>query len=241
MNVHDLSHDGQLFEDWNEFRRRAEKINRYGREFGSVGFRAAIMYRNQEWYDLLDFQYDMSVPSVAHLDPQRGGCCTVMPYFVGHLVELPLTMTQDYTLFNILNDYSLNLWEKQSQIILQKHGLISAIVHPDYVNGAREQQTYRGLLGLYQRLREEHNVWIALPRDAAAWWRQRSQMHVVQRDGDWRVEGPGSERAVVAWAGLEDGRLTYSVAQPSGMIASDALSSSLEPDGSCLGAEPRTV
>ena len=37
------------------------------------------MYRNQDWYDVFEFSYDMSVPNVAHLDPMRGGCCTVMP------------------------------------------------------------------------------------------------------------------------------------------------------------------
>ena len=77
------------------------------------GFRAGVLYRKQLWYDALDFEYDMSVPNVAHLDPQRGGCCTVMPYFLGNLLELPVTTTQDYCLFNILNDYSINLWERQ--------------------------------------------------------------------------------------------------------------------------------
>ena len=47
------------------------------------------MYRNQEWYDVFEFSYDMSVPNVAHLEPMRGGCCTVMPYFIGKIVELP--------------------------------------------------------------------------------------------------------------------------------------------------------
>ena len=32
----------------------------------------------------LDFSFDMSIPNVAHLDPQRGGCCTIMPYFIGN-------------------------------------------------------------------------------------------------------------------------------------------------------------
>jgi hypothetical protein len=32
----------------------------------------------------LCFAYDMSIPNVAHLDPQRGGCCTIMP-FIAHI------------------------------------------------------------------------------------------------------------------------------------------------------------
>ena len=117
--VHDLNHDGQLFGDKDEFLRRAKKINFYKKQFGASGFRAAVLYRNQLWFDALEFSYDMSVPNVAHLDPQRGGCCTVMPYFVGKMLELPVTTTQDYTLFNILDDYSIDLWSKQINLIAE--------------------------------------------------------------------------------------------------------------------------
>ena len=113
VNVHDLKHDGRLYADHREFLRRAERINNYVREFGAEGFRSGILYRNADWFDAFEFSYDMSIPNVAHLDPQRGGCCTVMPYFIGKIVELPLTCTQDYTLFNILEDYSIELWKKQ--------------------------------------------------------------------------------------------------------------------------------
>ena len=73
------------------------------------------MYREQQWFDAFDFSYDMSVPNVAHLEPQRGGCCTVMPYFVGDLLELPLTTVQDYSLFHILNDYSTACGKSRSR------------------------------------------------------------------------------------------------------------------------------
>ena len=75
------------------------------------------MYREQEWFDAFDFSFDMSVPNVAHLEPQRGGCCTVMPYFIGDVLELPLTTTQDYSLFHILGDYSTTLWKRQIRLI----------------------------------------------------------------------------------------------------------------------------
>ena len=72
------------------------------------------MYREQGWFDAFEFSYDMSVPNAAHLEPQRGGCCTVMPYFVGDILELPLTTAQDYTLFHILNDYSTRCGKSRS-------------------------------------------------------------------------------------------------------------------------------
>jgi hypothetical protein len=83
--VQDLNHDGHLFKDREEYLVRVEKINAYGKQYGATGFRSAVLYRNQMWFDQLKFSYDMSVPNVAHLEPQRGGCCTVMPYFVGDI------------------------------------------------------------------------------------------------------------------------------------------------------------
>src|SRR5207253_10786716 len=146
VNVHDLNHDGGLFLRRPEFLARAERINAHAREFGSRGFRSGAMYRRQEWYSAFQFSYDMSVPNVAHLEPQRGGCCTVMPYFVGDVVELPLTTAQDYSLFHILNDYSTTLWKEQISEIAQHHGLISVITHPDYLTGHRERAVYIDLL-----------------------------------------------------------------------------------------------
>ena len=221
VNVQDLNHDGRLYRNRCEFEWRVAKINQYGKHYGAAGFRSAVLYRNQEWFDLLDFDYDTSVPNVAHLDPQRGGCCTVMPHFIGKLVELPVTTTQDYSLFHILNDCSLQLWEQQIELILRKHGMINAITHPDYIIGPREEKIYAGLLAMLDRARQERNVWIALPRDVSKWWRQRSQMQLVQREGEWCAEGPGSERAVVAYASLEGEVLTYSKACPRAFLKLD--------------------
>lgn len=213
VNVQDLNHDGRLFWDLEEFKRRAEKINKYGKQFGAIGFRAAILYRNQEWFKWLDFEYDMSTPNVAHLDPQRGGCCTVMPYFVGDMLELPVTASQDHTVMHILHEYSLDLWKEQMSAIMQHHGLISFIVHPDYIIEDRANGMYRDLLSELSRLRQDRNVWIAPPGEVNRWWRERSAMTLEQRDGRWVIEGPGKERARIASASLQDGEIVYSVSE----------------------------
>ena len=212
VNVQDLNHDGKLFRDEAEFERRVKKINDYGREYQAAGFRSAILYRNQEWFDLLEFEYDMSVPSVAHLDPQGGGCCTMMPYFVGELVELPVTTTQDHSLFNVLDDCTMTLWNQQAELILKHHGLMNFIVHPDYILGERAQSTYKSLLSSVVRSREEHGVWVALPRDVSRWWRQRDRMVLTHKGENWSVEGNGSEKARVAFATLQGDQLVYSFA-----------------------------
>jgi hypothetical protein len=211
INVHDLKHDGHLFSDRIEFERSAERINRYAQQFGAHGFRSAVLYRNVDWYGFLNFSYDMSIPNVAHLDPQRGGCCTVFPFFIGEILELPVTTTQDYSLFHILNDYSIRLWKQQISLIQEKYGLISFIIHPDYIISERPQRVYVELLQHLSELRSGGETWIALPAEVNAWWRVRNKLKLVDVGNSWRIEGEGHQRARVAYANLVDNRVIYEV------------------------------
>ena len=209
VNVHDLNHDGSLFLEKAEFLRRAARINTYVTEFGTEGFRAGAMYRNQDWYEAFNFSYDMSVPNVAHLEPQRGGCCTVMPYFIGKILELPLTTIQDYSLFHILGDYSIDLWKQQIDLISKRNGLISFIIHPDYMIEKRARGVYTELLRHLAKLRQEQKIWLALPGQVNRWWRNRHQMKLVSTGGGWKIEGPDSDRARIAYASLDGDRLAF--------------------------------
>jgi hypothetical protein len=212
FNIHDLNHDGHLFGERQEFLRRAQKINGYCRQYQALGFRAGAMYRNPDWYDAFEFSYDMSVPNVAHLEPQRGGCCTVMPYFIGKILELPLTATQDYSLFHILNAYSLDLWKQQIDLIHRRNGLISFIAHPDYLMERRARSVYEALLDHLRQIVAREKIWAALPADVDRWWRARSQMNLVFRDNQWEIQGPDKQRARLAYAVLDgQGSLSYEI------------------------------
>jgi peptidoglycan/xylan/chitin deacetylase (PgdA/CDA1 family) len=212
VNVQGLNHDGNLFRDRETFLKKAKKINYYAEQFEARGFRSPILYRNIEWFQDLQFSYDMSVPNAARLDPQRGGCCTVMPYFLpGGMTELPLTTTQDYSLFHILHDYSASLWKQQMRVILKGNGLMSFIAHPDYLMSSRAEQTYRQLLEELSRLRLHEGVWITLPKEVDRWWRERSEMELVANGSDWELRGAGRDRARIAYACLDGERLTYEV------------------------------
>ena len=134
-----------------------------------------------------------------------------MPYFIGNILEVPLTTIQDYSLFNILQQRTLDLWIKQIGMIREKHGLISFIIHPDYVNEHWSSNVYNRLLGYLGELRSDHGVWIALPREVDRWWRDRRGMQLIQQDGRWRIVGPQAERARVAYASLENGSVVYKV------------------------------
>jgi len=209
VNIQDLNHDGRLFSSRARFETRVRRINQYGREFGARGFRSAVLYRNPDWFDELDFEYDMSLPNIGHLDAQRGGCCTVFPYFIGDLLEIPVTATQDYSLFHILHDYRLDLWRTQASEVSARNGLLSFIVHPDYLLESRARTTYCGLLEFLTRCRSECGTWMTTANELNTWWRLRSRMHLVEQEGTWRIEGPGSERAGVAFAAIKGRRISY--------------------------------
>jgi hypothetical protein len=211
FNIHDLNHDGQLYQERQLFLQRSKKINSYVKKFATNGFRAGVMYRNLDWYDAYEMSYDMSMPNVAHLEPQRGGCCTVFPYFVGKILEIPLTTCQDYSLFQILNDYSIDLWKQQLALLRKRNGLMSFIAHPDYLIDAGARKVYESLLQYLQQMVQREKIWMALPGEVDQWWRARSQMHLVQADGRWTVEGPQSDQAKVAFAVLDGDNLRYEV------------------------------
>jgi hypothetical protein len=215
VGVHDLNHDGKLFDNRLEFERRAELINGYLRRYRAKGYRSGVLYRNTDWYQALNCSYDMSMPNVAPLDPQRGGCCTVRPYFIGKILEIPLTTVQDYTLSHVLRERSIDLWKQQIELILAKNGLVSFIVHPDYIQDADAMAVYRRLLAHLADLRKQMNLWFALPGEIDTWWRARSKMSVVREDAGWRIEGEGAGRAVLAFARLVDHQLVYELATDS--------------------------
>lgn len=214
FNVHDLNHDGRLYRRRQEFLRRAEQINRYARLYRARGFRAGAMYRIQDWYDAYEFSYDMSVPNVAHLEPKRGGCCTVFPYFVGKILELPLTTCQDYSIFYILQDFSLDLWKQQTSLIRERNGMISILAHPDYLTNQQARSAYGTLLAYLRHRVDGEGWWAALPGDVDDWWRARRQMKLAPRGDNWEITGPESDRARLAYAVREGERLRFELAAP---------------------------
>lgn len=219
FNIHDLNHDGRLYWSRRDFLRRAAAINGYVRRYGVRGFRAGSLYRNQDWYDAFEFSYDMSVPNVAHLEAMRGGCCTVMPYFVGNVLELPVTTAQDFSLFHILHDYSIDLWARQLALVGGRNGLMSIITHPDYLIEQRARNVYECLLDHLRTRVARERIWAALPRDVDAWWRARAQMKLIPRGNGWEIVGPEKERARLAYAIVEDDQVVYRHAGSSCQVA----------------------
>jgi len=56
VGVHDLHHDGSLFQNLEQFSAQAVRINGYLKEWGASGFRAGFMFHNLEWQQQLNIR-----------------------------------------------------------------------------------------------------------------------------------------------------------------------------------------
>jgi peptidoglycan/xylan/chitin deacetylase (PgdA/CDA1 family) len=202
IGLHAIRHDGKLFESRARFEAELPAIHRYLREWGAVGFRSPATHRNADWMPELGCLYDSSFPDTDPYEPQPGGCCSILPYFLDDLVELPITLVQDHTLFEILRAGDIEPWTTKSDWIIRNHGLINVLTHPDYLDTPPRLRMYEEFLDY---LASQQGGWHTLPRDVAAWWRTRAHLRCEEVDGVTRIIGDGAGRASVAWA-REDGR-----------------------------------
>jgi hypothetical protein len=205
VGLHGIKHDGRLFESRETFDRNLPLIREAMTAWGAVGFRSPAMGRNADWMHELPCRYDSSFPDTDPFQPQPGGCCSIHPFFFGDVVELPVTLTQDFMLFELLRARDIRLWTDKSAWIMRHHGLVNVIVHPDYMTPERLDHYDRFLAFL-----ADAGGWHALPREIAGWWRTRAGLRVVRsEDGEARIEGDGAERAAVAWARSQNQEIVY--------------------------------
>jgi hypothetical protein len=164
------------------------------RRWNATGFRAPAMHRSWDWMPELGFDYDASWPDTDPYEPQPGGGCTWWPFFNQGMVELPVTLPQDHTLFVILRHSDEALWIEKAEALRARRGMVQILTHPDYMTDLRMRDCYRRLL---ERLAGDETAWRALPRDVAAWWRRRGASTVAADGRVWAVAGPAAGEAVV--------------------------------------------
>ena len=190
IGLHGLHHDRSLFSSRAEFERQLPALVEAAERFGSHGFRSPATHRVLEWLPELPALYDCTVPHADRYEPQPGGCCSLWPYSIGRIVELPWTLPQDHILFTLLRQRSAAVWLQQVQEIERRFGLIQCLSHPDrgYLGDADKRAHYVELL---DALAERPALWRALPREVAAWWRRRDVgvegSAVPIREGTMRV------------------------------------------------------
>jgi GT2 family glycosyltransferase len=212
IGLHAIKHDCKLFESRANFEAELPAIHRYLAEWGAVGFRSPATHRNADWMPELGALYDSSFPDTDPFEPQAGGCCSILPYFLDDLVELPITLVQDHTLWEILQETSIGRWTEKSDWIAAKGGLINLITHPDYLDTPARLRMYEEFL---EYLAARRDGWYPLPRDVATWWRARAGLRCVEDSEGAQIVGDGAERASLLWARAEgDGVVLERASEP---------------------------
>lgn len=187
VGVHDLEHDGRLFESREGFRRKARRINQYLKDWGAVGFRSGFMLRRLDWLRELDVLYDSSTFDTDPFEPQPDGSSTIFPFHVSSddsgkgYVELPYTLPQDSTMFLLLRESDSSIWKKKLEWIADKGGLALVNIHPDYVDfdgDGRHRNRYpsRILHEFLDHVRSSYGdaYWNPLARNLALWYDNRT-------------------------------------------------------------------
>jgi hypothetical protein len=194
VGVHDLHHDGRLYESARAFPEKARRINNYLQEWGAAGFRSGFMLRNLDWIQDLKIIYDASTFDTDPFQPQRGGAGTIFPFYVNGtqgrrgFVELPYTLAQDSSLFLVLEQQTIDFWKRKTDWIVAHGGMVLLNVHPDYLwfdeseapQGTFPAKHYVDFLA-YLRDRYAGTYWSPLPRELAIWYA------ISRRNGDLRA------------------------------------------------------
>jgi glycosyltransferase involved in cell wall biosynthesis len=195
VGIHDLKHDGRLYQSRREFSRRAKRINRYLAEWGAVGFRSAFMLHELDWLHELNIRYDASTFDADPFEPQPEGQHTIFPLWIpfspaanqnsdcswcdssrGGYVELPYTLPQDSTLYVLLQETTPAIWLRKLDWVARHGGMALVLTHPDYMtlsgsdgkDGGYPIELYRQFL---QHIRDRYSgeYWFALPKEMAAY------------------------------------------------------------------------
>ena len=151
-------------------------------EWESVGFRSASMLHNLEWIGDLNIEYDASTFDTDPFEPQSDGMKTIFPFWVkgngkrrGY-VELPYTLPQDFTLFVLMQEKTIDVWNRKLDWIAEVGGMALLNIHPDYINFNNnrilsEEYTidkYVEFLN-YVKSKYKGKYWHALPKQVAAY------------------------------------------------------------------------
>ena len=198
VGVHGIDHDGRDLESLATWQDRLPEARRAAEAWGAIGFRSAALHRDPEWLQLLECEYDSSFPDTDPFEPQDGGCCTWLPFFHGSMVELPLTLPQDHTLFVILGQSDATMWIDKAEFLRGRGGLALVDTHPDYLVNDPILAAYRQFL---QHFATDATAWHALPREVCAWWRLRAESSLYRDDDGWQISGPAGADARIAYRG----------------------------------------
>ncbi|MGA8762908.1 MAG: glycosyltransferase, partial [Candidatus Sulfotelmatobacter sp.] len=184
VGVHGLEHDGKLYSSKAGFASKASRIKQYLHDWNASGFRSPLMQHRLGWLHALEVEYDASTFDTDPFEPEPDGMGTIFPFWVpgpngkGY-VELPYTLVQDFNLFGVLRERTIDIWKRKVDWIAEHGGMVLLNTHSDYMcfNGRQGRDEYP--VSYYEELlqyvhnRYEGAYWHALPREVAQYYRDQ--------------------------------------------------------------------
>jgi len=181
--VHGLKHDGKLYNTKAGFGKKAVEINKYLKEWNSNGFSSPCMQHNLEWILDLNIQYDISTYDTDPFEPQGGCIGTIFPFCIQgssgekYYVEIPYTLPQDFTLFSLMGQTTIDVWVKKLDWIVEHGGMAHLKTHPDYFNfdnknGHTEEYPVSLYTNFLEYIKNKYagQYWHVLPKDMAQFY-----------------------------------------------------------------------
>lgn len=174
---HDLGHNGKLpYKSLAAIRAGFEGFfdaNPYARPL-LRGFRSGQLLMSAELLGVLAewFAYDLSLPDTERGGPygSSAGCASVYPFLTNGLLEIPLTMPQDYYLTNVEHYDSpkmLSVWKDKLEAVLARGGVAVVNTHPVWTTPRRPAvwAAYEGLLEAIAK----SDAWVTTPSSLQEW------------------------------------------------------------------------
>jgi len=197
VGVHGLHHDGRDLESERVLTHRRPQMREWAERWKATGFRSPATQRDWSLMPSLGFDYDSSYPDTDPFEPQGGGCCAWLPFFNDELVELPITLPQDHTLFVILGEKDAQTWLRKADVLRERGGMVLIDTHPDYLSDEPAGSAYTEFLAYYS---DDPEMWRALPAEVTSWWRRRAATSIEREPGSWRLVGAASDDAALRYA-----------------------------------------
>ena len=140
-----------------------------------INFSNPSLLRSGRLFGILPqfFDYDSSIPDTEIYSPigNHNGCCTVFPFFINNLLELPLTIPQDAVLLNLgfSPEKIFSVWINKLNWIKSIGALAVVNTHPDphYSGNTKMSKLYEKFI---ENVVKDPNAWIANPCEIAEYW-----------------------------------------------------------------------
>lgn len=172
IGIHGWHHNETAFNSRETFRESAQRIEECLETMEAVGIRFPLNLRQPYWMQTLKIEYDLSFFDTDPFEPIPGGAMSIWPFFIGKILELPATLTQDNTLVNLLGEKTPRIWIQKVDFIKKYHGMALLNSHPDYLFDKNVWNIYEEFL---ERMHNMETCWNALPRETARWWKSRAE------------------------------------------------------------------